>query len=868
MGPIATPSATGVGLVYEIKKGLRKRMAVALNHGPEGWTLLYSDTKTLVTPASELPPPSWPLPVPQPTGRTEAWVLMALALARRAGQLDVNWSADSLQAAALECVAGDWGATRSLALDAFDTGSVEVLSMLGLPETEKTWLIACCLDRLGNGAESLEKVLALPPTRYPGKIAIIARQIGLVFADPKLIERVRPHLAAFAETDVTAHALLNGLPNSSSDTPTVLADIDAILRVLPETSEYKPAFKSLRALLDNEIADPPVTYPGAMSRALVAHKMRDRPGDTRPAVPAGIVPYLPWPVAEDLIAASVFDVDELLSINSGEDLERRLRSRVAPEELSNEDLVTLGHDWELARRLYVVHDLDELQALPDSPPKAHFLALHELRAGRKEVATTDLRSSDASDAEALLEYLASPAAETVIPERLYRDRTIWPAVATHLGSGATPQLPDGADAAVFLGWCSLWRARELLFLGDWGGAEQAAKACLGQLEQEDHRDEALNVLACAHYQQGHDDAAIAALEKALEGDYSESLQANIGICAAELAPEVATRHLGRLVQEAPTTALKLAAARRAFGLWANSPNWTEGIVDDDETRTMPVVLRDPLRWLVAQDIPLDDFREIIGALAINDSVWVAQSLDLSSSPNRSSLEADFFVNMARGGDDRTEALVRATRTAPDADWVISERDSFVNALVSLMIDSLDSEEGPAIGIAFLAFKFIDDGAVIPPYDHVRLVALATGVFCIGLNTNDGEPTDLVRNRLERAKQLIGQVDAEDQELLRGLINNAYERLAIATAAHREHVLNIFSADYNDTLARLRRTPDQNINWIAVARSLQPALDYCQETRSVLNNLITFVDDADLHAAVASVIDGSRELEGLIRRLLS
>jgi hypothetical protein len=106
---------------------------------------------------------------------------------------------------------------------------------------------------------------------------------------------------------------------------------------------------------------------------------------------------------------------------------------------------------------------------------------------------------------------------------------------------------------------------------DWQGAIAEAKRCLQVARDEETRDEALNLLACAHWQLGNDDEAISALTSALEGEYTEGLQVNVGVVAGALDPRLAGEHLGKLAEEAPTIQLRAAAASRALELWYADP---------------------------------------------------------------------------------------------------------------------------------------------------------------------------------------------------------------------------------------------------------------------------------------------------------
>ena len=229
------------------------------------------------------------------------------------------------------------------------------------------------------------------------------------------------------------------------------------------------------------------------------------------------------------------------------------------------------------------------------------------------------------------------------------DPTTWQPLVAMFGSDqlswASQELV-GQNSA-FFEWLALVAAREHLFLADWRGGVMAARRCLSLATIESVRDEAQNLLACGLHNLGDHAAALRELEDAIKGDYSVALLANIGVVAAELDAELAAQHLGRIVREAPTVAMRMNAARSALVMWRSDRKVVAGRVEG-HGGVLPTVLREPLRAMIGEQITLDDFRLIVSAMADFDPKWLTARTSLSGSPHRSSLEAKYFVAKADG----------------------------------------------------------------------------------------------------------------------------------------------------------------------------------------------------------------------------
>ena len=540
-----------------------------------------------------------------------------------------------------------------------------------------------------------------------------------------------------------------------------------------------------------------------------------------------------WPsIADDLI-------DRQLVLRSSEgvtDLPLHLQGRIAIETLLDDELNSIGAYEELARRAYAARDANRLKSI-ESARTADLVALDQLRRGEVPESIPEHPVAQA--------VAASIRAGMAHPNAL-RDASAWPVLSDMITDEVAGRYPDQA---------AVWHLRKAiadLFDGDPDAAYARAKRALGQTHDEVVRDEALNVIAFVLNAQGRSEEAIAALEKALEGEYSANLQANIGIIAEELRPEVAAEHVTRLAREAPTLDLKLAAVRHAFGIWATGiAAW------DDEALSMPIELVETFRELLVGDIPYDDYVSLIQLLAQADRDWLANFGNSDRGPHR--LSPAWKIYVARAGRDPSsfvDALVDVSKSGIDDEWFEAEVDTFVSSLRSMIFEDIG-----AIGPASYAFAAIDAGLELDDFDYVTLSCGAAMSILAVIHEDDGLPSDAVVAMIGTARERLRRLDPDQREQV--------EPLVAMTGDRYGGVVGSFHAQMHDEIidalrtigSQLYGTPHRRIRWEIVEQAVRPMREQALRSASDIRAAVPFVSDREMQSSL-------RELERAFAELAS
>jgi hypothetical protein len=409
----------------------------------------------------------------------------------------------------------------------------------------------------------------------------------------------------------------------------------------------------------------------------------------------------------------------------------------------------------------------------------------------------------------------------------------------------------------FCEWLALHHAREHLYRGDWAAAVAAADRCLGLAKDERVRDEALNLKACGlHYGQDSK-GAIAALEEAIDGAYSDALLANIGVVAANLAPEVAARYLGKLMLEAPTTAMRAAAGRRVVHLWAANDTGSWHTSGDS---SLPDVVRDPLRQIVAADIELDDFRSFAALLARHDDDWFADASHLAGSPHRDTLDARFYLAHARGLGDMVDVMAAALKAGDAPDWLRQEQRSLREQTVEYLLGNIDD---PTVMIGPLAIAMFEKGVVESAYDKVLVPALGLASLALHFNESSTETADRLVPLTHDMRRRWKALDTDDHERVEPVVEVATRRMAINRCIGREGALNDAIDLFNATLRLGEATGNFPLVRMRMGQVRSVAIDVAEE----LQVWMGAVDPPDLRQSLRETIATAHELDARCTRFV-
>ena len=711
------------------------------------------------------------------------------------------------------------GALRRAAVELLAVGVPDALALLPLTETESRWWQALALARCGRRSDAIAMLRLLPAGRYPDAMYLTWALSS---------ESERPgvdEVLQFAGLRSGGSGAVEVLRLTAAETGRPVRQwlIDPTLR--PDRSEAD-RLSGVRRLLAALRGAPPAV--GAW-----------------PA-PSGV----PAPVIDDLIERGVKFHPDFGGVANAES-RRYLMARVAPADLDERDLVALNFSTEIARRRLIRgDDLADLDITAIDPQIGERVTL-----ARHGEASEVMREALGEALEPLLAFFNDPSVEA-LDRGFTTDPSLWPYLAARFPADALRGNPEvGSSQRSFLAWFALSVATQRLFDADWSGAVEAAREVLRLSTLEALRDEALNAMACAHWQLGNDDAARQALATALEGGRNAALQVNLGVIAADSDPETAALELARLVKESPTLELRVAAAMRAVGLWMTDdlPWASEG------ESGLPLPIRDALRSIVVEPIDLESFREIVRLQANLDDDWLADVRSLERSAHSLSAEASVYRAMAAGPEELVTQLTKLFWAGEPPKWLIEERDRLIDSLTRHAMDD------PSSAVALFALNAVEAGLPIEPDQRRVLVPLAVLAVCDMIDPEEGEPAD-------KFGEMLRQVEAGAREdgvfdTFEHIFDVAWNRLCLAKAAYLSHILDSVGSRYNDGIGQIGHLPRYQLNMKAVREAFQPLGNVAQEVEKALSSLPARRASPEVQAFISTLLDQARELKQLVNQMV-
>jgi hypothetical protein len=797
---------------------------------------------------------------PAPEGpRSSAWALVSasqrLATTKRS-QLD-----ELITSFVIRLIDRSIDHARAFALDALDADCPGWLNMLKLTTSEREFLYASYQAERGNSAAAVERLLTLPEDRYPTKDFVFMRCLGVLQADETMRESARSQLEPFAERPI-GQAILSILYGSDLPENTWR---DAALAVLASSDAMEGNFprqlaSSFFEALDGDSALPPEVndLAPAVRRLSLARAVRG--GTHVPAVTLADLEGGPDALLDDALehgAVTPTDVDR------NHPAAGYVFARVDPDVLTHDELVAVGHDSELARRAFLRGDREGLLALASPSTAERLMSLLELKDGGHERALDRLdifdeptRAKVASLGRALADRSISGASDEVLT-----DGTTWPVLAPLLPDDVTALNDLGASRPALRGvaaWRVLSGATSCLWDWDWEGAITDAKRCLMVARDEQTRDEALNIIAGAHWQLGDDQDAVAALSHALDGQYTEALQVNMGVVAAALEPQLAGQHLGKLALQAPTLALRVSAANRALEVWFADPDpWD----DQADEHALPTQLRDAMRALVTSGIDEASFVRFARTMSRWDDEWFADPDNLAGSIHYGSAAATVYQAKARDFEEFVEELASVVAHDDPPEWATTERDNLAGAAIASLDPKDANPNAAAFGLVLIDHKLPMDAEM-----QIDLVGFTVLAICAGIDPAEGEPKERFLDMVEEARQRVGEVKADEQERSGKLLDFTTMRVAGAIAAARANQYDQVVDMYNRILFQVRGTPSYRINRSALRDATAPAVDFLRDTLRILDRLIELVTEPEFKQNLTGFRDQVRELSTAFVRL--
>ena len=658
--------------------------------------------------------------------------------------------------------------------------------------------------------------------------------VGDLLADPATPPAVRAIVAlkfsrSLSEAGPGVASLFGGYPHEGG-LPPLVANAVRIAEEL--TALGVPAAGNLKVA-----ATTPADLTGSNRNALLIAAL-DRTYPIGPMVE--VDETTPLSVLDDLlddrVRVSVVTDESGNPVDSS--LQAYILARTDPEQLSSADIVSLGFEDE-ARRRYLSGDITVEPSLPPG-------AVDDIRAYRAAVAGSD-STSPISDL-VLREVRDVLLSQGAIPpsEALLADKSVW----RELIRAGVPGSPrTGPLGETFTGISALSRASTSLYEWRWDEARAIAREGLRDVRAEEVRDELLNIVACALWLSGEPELALAALDNALEGQYTDALLINASVVATELEHDSAKDRFVKLAKEAPNVHQRAVAAERALVLWDNDE---ERIWEEEHDGSLPNEIRDALRPLIKEDLPEDRYLRVLKVLANRDDDWFAAQSDDAFGSNIGTPAVRIFRARAAGLDKNIEALAVELKAGSTPEWVSHERDGMVEAAIQVLIERNDE-----LATAFFGLTLIDANLPMSAEQRVPLKCLA----CIAANidSKESEPNLRFIDLVVEAKRELSDVDYSDRDRLSGLVEFAAGRLAQSYLVSRYRQFDEVIDAYNMIMGQISGIPSHQLNPYALREAFHPLSAFCTDTYDIFKKLRPLIEDAQLEEAVDSMMRQSSDI---------
>ena len=716
------------------------------------------------------------------------------------------------------------GEVRRAAIELARAGLVEFIPYLELTNTEIQWWSILAHIRLGQYQAALELLATLPENRYPLRMGLTkALEIELGILSPS------------GNTSVT----------ESDDVANRRISV-AMFKSLAKTAGIDPL--TVEKLASNRLPTSALEFEGKQnsSTLLFIENIRSTSAiDSSTQINDGFSLSL----LDDLIDSGIKVPLSVFAELSSAD-RTYLTGRLRPEQLSEQEVADLKFKAEEIRRRVIAGDVEQLAEMEEIPQDIRARA----QFARDKTISETMRVELPNWVAAIETFANSGDSLRAIPPEITREGILWSYGAEVLGQGVTAYpLANDDPTRQFLSWACLNVAQNFLYERKTDLAIEAAKAALMQAQTEKLKDEALNLIACAHWLDERDSEAIAALQNALAGNRNESLQVNLGVVASTSNPETAALELARLVSESDSLELRSNAAMRAAGMWLNDENpWKSDVKDG-----MPSAIRDALRIIVAEPIPIETFVLVAGVLSREDSDWLANKSNLGRSPHGGTTEARVLCARAAGFDQFIAELTSVLRQPNPSQWVIDERDNFVDALINQSKSDFD------LGAALFLANALDKGLPVIDKHRILISPLSVLEMCAVLDPEKGEPQDRFFTDLLTTQNRFS--NHEDYSALADLYQMAWDRLTAIHCLANHKLLLRLGEIHDDGVNQLSKIPAHQIEPAGVRQFFSSLVDDSQVIERSLRRFVGKSSDTDIQKMLADVMKFATELRTMCQQ---
>ena len=407
---------------------------------------------------------------------------------------------------------------------------------------------------------------------------------------------------------------------------------------------------------------------------------------------------------------------------------------------------------------------------------------------------------------------------------------------------------DGLDANV-MSQIFLGAALEKLLAWNWSEASTLAKACLKISNSEATRDEALNLLALTLHIDGGTDQAIAALQKAVDGEWNLNLQTNLALLATENDPLLASTHMAFLINGSKSAKERTSSANIAIGLWNRHKQRSLDTADEDETTPMPPELLSAIHGLLVRaGTSEEDFFSFGMFLAAVAPQTILSSSDINESLLINTGSGKLIKLRAQGlSDEYFGPLVRiAKENETRAPWIQTELDEWVETCLSAMTSS---ESVP--WALYLSMTLIEQGLGVENKKLIWLRAFAI-IELTFIAEDETRPADLFIDWLEQANSALSVLDLtpEEHESTRGILDQAANRLAATFLnALANEMNNVGSLAIQVASAQGRLFSSWRTNSGEVELASMHVTTWCNEASSICDRLTPYIENNELNEAI-------------------
>ncbi len=783
--------SSSVGLIFEQKSRLgRTSRGVCIAESQGSVTLHVSAKSTVEAEAIDL----------IRTELTAAQRSIAGRLYRAAdllaqGTVKAKWEPAFLTDAAWSWATADTDAMRGTFDDCVDAGWTSVADALTLSRSEKAWRQAHAAASRGDVSGLAFNLQDLPDDGYPARAGLLFPFLEQVLAGDTRdwIELIRRWAPA-----VPARTLLLGVLGVDRVEVSACSEQAQIAAAAVPSEVAANWLGALQAVTSDSLPEPP----GPNLHRWSAYRWLVDASATIPA-PAEIA-TLTLPLLDDAVDAGRIDTAAPLSSVDVEDREY-LVARFAPGSLDIPVLRRLGHEAELARRLFLNKGATELAGLSGELPKVrHYRALLKLvSTGELEV---DALIGDEHEALAEASHQRELIAQGELDElsdSVAADASLWTvfselALRGKLRASPTQRLsfPEYAE------WIDLHRVLELVWTGEYREAADLGGRMADQLTEETLRDEVLNLRAFALATLGDSNGALACLEDAMEGDYTQALLINTGIVAAEAESTVATKYLNKLILEAPSLDLQVAAMDRAVQLWMATPDLE---LHPDTAHCLYHLIAEP-------SLSAEHYVPFLRLAARYDFARIAGSPPTTPAEAPKIAAWEIFVAMARmrNGEisfsDYIDQVITTSKRFSNEPWIDSHRENEIEAIRQGLFEDL----GEGVGAAFAADRFLQEGSQFLARHVYFFFSIRTALqLAFKFHQEDGTLSDEAASRLlyVPAEEFL----VEQSELPPELVNVLSQQFYRAFSVYASFKQDVLTSEHQFLIERYNVLAGR-VNW--------------------------------------------------------